>query len=600
MSTKRVFFYVLIYCVVFAITISACQPAATPTVVEATKEEVTSPAEKPTEVPPAMTEKPVESTEAPVKTEETTGQPVLNGVDATPLYGGTLVVPRWPDFPTCNPAISTDLTISMMGGNVFSALVRQNIDLEPQPELAKSWDISEDGLTLTFYLRDDVKWHDGVPFTSADVKFTYGEALSVLHPRGKAVFNAIESIETPDDYTVIFHMSEPKPAFMYQANAPESMIIPKHIYENEDLVEGPHATCQELPIGTGAFKAEEYVPGDHFTMVRNDEWWGTKGNYWGRGQPFLDKVILAFVPDNVARINGFESGEFDYLSLLMMPRNEYKRFGEMEGRTVSLEGMSMIGVQSFFGFNLRREPVNDLCVRQAIAYAMDLEAINEKVLYGTGFPTMTFLPPNHPEFNDNLLPWKYQPQDIEKANAMLDDCGYPRGSDGSRFELKLSYDTRPERVDMAEIFQQLVEPLGIRLEMAGVDYSIWVDETYIQHDYDITVATLGVGEPSVGAARLLVSTNIGESNFNNSSAYANPEMDELWETYSTSFDPKVRKDAIDRIQEIILEDLPYLYVNASVYPNAWNSAEFAGFHVDSGSGSSLLRNVWWLEGRPEP
>jgi peptide/nickel transport system substrate-binding protein len=334
-------------------------------------------------------------------------------------------------------------------------------------------------------------------------------------------------------------------------------------------------------------------------MERNDEWWGTEGNYWGKGQPFLDKIIYAFVPDNTSVVNGFESGEFDYLSIMMFPRNEWERFSEMEGIETTLAGMNMNPIQVPYSFNLRNDIVNDKCVRQAIAYSLDLDEINKKVFYGTGSPSMSFLAPDHPEFNQDLLPWRYQPRDVEKAEAMLDECGYPRGDDGWRFELKVSYDTRAERTDLAMVFKQFIEEIGIKFVDAGGDYSVWVEETYINHDFDVSVATLGVSEPSVGVARLFISTNIGEARFNNVSAYVNPEMDELWKTYSSTFDPEEKKAAIDRIQEIILEDLPVIYVNSNSYPNGWND-EFIGFHHDNAYGAGLLRNVWWTQGTPAP
>jgi peptide/nickel transport system substrate-binding protein len=295
--TGRAWFLALILTAM--IVAGACTRQATP---------AAAPVEPEPTAAPTVPEIPDTATETAEEQVGAAPQPFVRGLDDTPLYGGSLVVPRWPDFPTCNPTISTDLTVSGVLGNVFDGLVRHNADLELQPELAESWEMSDDGMTITFYLREDVVWHDGVPFTSADVKFSFDEALSTLHPRGRVVFSAIESIDTPDDFTVIFNMSEPKPAFMYQINTPETMIIPKHIYENEDLVDGPHATCQELPVGTGPFKAIEYVPGQLFRVERNDEWYGSSGNYWGVGQPYLDEIIFVFISDGQARVNGLESG----------------------------------------------------------------------------------------------------------------------------------------------------------------------------------------------------------------------------------------------------------------------------------------------------
>jgi peptide/nickel transport system substrate-binding protein len=268
MLHKKKFHQFMVFALVFSLILVACQQ--------------TSPVE------PDETETPLDPTETIMLPED---KPFVIGLDDTPLYGGTLVVPRWPDLVTCNVATTTDITTPGVLGNVFEALTRQNSKLEPQPELAETWEVSEDGMTITYYLRQDVKWHDGMPFTSADVKFTFENILSTLHPRGKGVFSYIESIETPDDYTVIFTLTEPRSGFMYQVNAPESPIMPKHIYENEDLVDGPHATCQELPVGTGPFIVTNYTIGESLTMERNDEWWGREGNYWGKGQPFLDKII---------------------------------------------------------------------------------------------------------------------------------------------------------------------------------------------------------------------------------------------------------------------------------------------------------------------
>jgi peptide/nickel transport system substrate-binding protein len=284
----------------------------------------------------------------------------------------------------------------------------------------------------------------------------------------------------------------------------------------------------------------------------------------------------------------------------MFPDNEVARFQAMDGFDVTFEGMNMVGTMNLYGFNMRNEPYDDVCVRQAIAFTMDLEDYNQRVLYGSGSPTMSFLGTSHPEYNPNLEPYPYQPRDVERAEAMLDECGYPRGADGYRFDLKLAYDTRAQRVDMAEIFRQFVEEAGINVIMDASDFNAYVEQVYHDFDYDVMVGSLGLTEPSVGAARLMLSDNIGQANFNNSSAYVNPEVDELWNTYSTTFDPEARRQAIYRIQEIMLEELPYIWVNFSVYPSAYNSAEFTGFHVDTGRGPVLLRTVWWLNGRSAP
>src|ERR1700752_3032160 len=154
-------------------------------------------------------------------------------------WGGTLAYGENQDLPECNPTISSQ---QVSYHNVFDGLARYNAKLELKPELAESWTISPDGLTMTFKLRKGVKWHDGTPFTSADVKFTYEKGLMVKHPTGVIANKSITAIETPDDNTVIFKHSYQNPSFLYQIGIAESYIIPKHIYEKEDIATGPHAT----------------------------------------------------------------------------------------------------------------------------------------------------------------------------------------------------------------------------------------------------------------------------------------------------------------------------------------------------------------------
>jgi peptide/nickel transport system substrate-binding protein len=510
-----------------------------------------------------------------------------------PLYGGTLVYADFTDFPTCNPA-ATSLPTALV--NVFDGLARFNADFELQPELAESWDISEDGLTVTFNLRDGVSWHDGEPFTSEDVKFTWESSLMTLHPRGVVANANIESIDTPDDTTVVFNMSQPSPGFIYQIGAPESFIIPKHIYENEDPAEGPHATCQELPVGTGPFKAVEYVQGERFVMERNDDWWGTEaGTYWDQGAPYLDEVIVTFIPDDTARVNGFESGEFDFLYQEALPQQEVSRFQSMDGRQISFDCTGQPVGQLFF-FNLRDDskPWADLKVRQAIAWAIDRNEMNERAFFGIGVPSSTTFAPTDPNYNADIE--TYSPPDIELANQLLDEAGWPRGEDGVRFEMRsMGYDNL---ADWAEVLKQQLAEVGIEVTVEGGDFDFVVDKGYVQHDFDTLWGGLGVNDPGVGVSRLFRSDNIGDAPFNNAAAYESEEMDELWATYNSTFDEDVRRDAIFRIQELINEDLPVIYVNTPTNWASRNTADFAGWPDDCTQQYALLRSVWSTEGSP--
>ena len=520
------------------------------------------------------------------------GQEDGSGDAQGPLYGGTLVYADFTDFPTCNPATTTLPTALM---NIFDGLARYDGNLELQPELAESWEISDDGLTITFHLRDDVTWHDGEPFSAEDVKFTWESSLMVHHPRGRVANGAIESIETPDDQTVVFTFSQPSPGFLYQIGAPESFIIPEHIYAAEDVVEGPHATCQELPIGTGPFKATEYAQGERFVMEGNTDWWGTAGTHWGEGAPYLDSIIVAFIPDENARANAFETGDVHFLYHEALPQQQVARFQAMDGRNISFECTGPpVGQLFFFNLSDPEAPWEDLQVRQAIAWATDREQLNERAYFGIGVPgSMTFAPTD-PNYNPDIE--TYSPPNIELANQLLDEAGWPRGDDGVRFQMRsMGYDSL---ADWAEVLKQQLAEVGIDVIVEGGDFDFVVDKGYVQHDFDTLWGGLGVNDPSVGVSRLFRSDNIGDAPFNNASAYSDPEMDELWATYGSTFDEQVRKDALDRIQEKINEDLPVIYVNTPTNWASQNTESFSGWPADCTQQYALLRTVWSHSGSP--
>lgn len=530
--------------------------------------------------------------DAPAATAAPTGE--------QPLYGGTLVVARWPDIATCNPGTSlgTDITVSGILGNIFDPLIRPNAAGIMQPQLATDWEISDDGLVITWKLREDVSWHDGTPFTSNDVKFTYEGPIRTLHPRGKVVYDALDRVETPDDYTAIFHMREPRAAALFQAHGSEGLIIPAHIYENEDLVEGPHATCKELPIGTGPFKATEYIPGERFVVERNAEWWGAEGDYWGVGQPYLDRVIYTFIADTTASVNCLETGECGYVGMLRFPTNEVERFRNLPGRDVLTEcTVQALGIMNFYGINTRREPLNDVRVRQAMSYALDRDEIAQRVYFGTGAPTSTFVGPESPWYVGEIEQYEFN---LDRANQLLDEAGQARGADGTRFEITMTHDTRSTHTDLANVFQQAMAEIGIKVNLEALDFPAWVEKVHTQQDFDIMSAVLGMGDPAVGTARIFLSTNIEPAPFNNSAAYVNEEMDALWNDFATTFDLEQRREIMAEIQTMVTQDVPYIFVNSSFYPLGVNTEQFSGFPTDCGRGDDLLRTIWWNEGRPQP
>ena len=194
---------------------------------------------------------------------------------ATPQQGGTLVMVVQPEPPTLASFLSTAGPVGQVATKVYEGLLEYDFKLAPQPGLAKSWTVSPDGKTITFKLQENVTFHDGKPFTSADVKFTVFDVLKKSHPRGINTFRALESIETPDQYTAVFKMSEPAPYMLMALSGYESPMLPKHIFEAGDVTKHPNA---DRPIGTGPFKFVEWQKGQFMRFDKNP-------SYWKKGRP---------------------------------------------------------------------------------------------------------------------------------------------------------------------------------------------------------------------------------------------------------------------------------------------------------------------------
>ena len=288
--------------------------------------------------------------------------------ELSPKYGGTIIIGILTDVTHLNPAISTSYYIDTVSGQIYNSLMEYDYKtLEPVPELAKSWEISEDGLTYTFHLEEDVYWHDGEPFTSEDVKFTFENITIPYHPRGAATFGGIE-FEAPDEHTFVMKLENSYAPLINYFTLWYVGIMPKHLYEGTDILNNPHNW--EDPVGTGPFMLDEWVKGSHIKLVRNP-------NYWRKGKPYLDSVIFKIIPDTSSRLLAFENQEIDYVPL-MIPNTELKRLNETDG--INVVSCGAFGSMHTIQNNLDNEYLSDIRVRKAIAYAINKDQFNELVL----------------------------------------------------------------------------------------------------------------------------------------------------------------------------------------------------------------------------
>jgi peptide/nickel transport system substrate-binding protein len=204
-----------------------------------------------------------------------------------------------PEPPTLASYISTSGPIGQVTSKIFDGLLEYDFSLKPIPGLAESWKVSPDGKTITFTLQKGVKFHDGKPFTSADVKFSVLEVLKKVHPRGPATFREVTEIDTPDAHTAVFRLGGPAPYLLMALSGYESPMLPKHLYEGQDIKASKYANA---PVGTGPFKFVEWQRGQFIRLDRNPD-------YWKSGRPYLDRIVARFVADSATRTATIEKGE---------------------------------------------------------------------------------------------------------------------------------------------------------------------------------------------------------------------------------------------------------------------------------------------------
>lgn len=488
----------------------------------------------------------------------------------TPRRGGTLVVAASADPGQLNTAITTAGGTHYVADHLYNGLVGLDDELNPIPELAASWQVSEGGKVYTFKLQPNVKWHDGVPFTSEDVKFTFEQALLKYHARTKSGLESVlEGIDAPSPDTVVFRFKQPYGPLLQRLDVVEAPIIAKHIYAGKDIQKD---VANNAPIGTGPFKLVEAVKGDHVTLERNPA-------YFRAGLPYLDKVIFRIIPDANTAALALEQGEVDYLNSVQGP--DIARFQQSADIKLA-EGFGGGGgtvCQNVLIPNLMKDaPFNKREVRQAFYQALDRQFILDRVYFGQG--TVSTGPISR------QIVWAYTPDvkaypyDVAAANALLDGAGYPRGGDGTRFTVVFTHPASFAR--LGEVMREQLKQVGINLQLETLDVNAANDKVFVKKDFDLGVASYCNGtDPEIGVRRVYISTNIGPVLFSNGAGYKNAAVDALFNQAAALTDRAARAKLYAQFQQIVVDDLPYFWINDSSGFRAYRSA-FTGFRFSFG------------------
>jgi len=469
---------------------------------------------------------------------------------AAPNQGGTLTWLVTPEPASIIPLTTTAGGNAELGPKVVEGLLTYDKDLNPKPLLATAWSVSKDGLEYRFTLRQGVKWHDGKPFTSADVAFSI-LTLKQVHPRGRSTFSNVTDVKTPDPFTAIIELSKPAPFLLTALSASESPIIPKHLYEGTDIISNPYNSA---PIGTGPFIYKSFVHGSYIILERNPD-------YWDKPKPYIDEIIVRFLPDAAARAAALESGDAN-LGDQAIPLSDVKRFAALPNFTVDATNWPYNSNHQQLIFNLDTPVLKDKAVRKAISQAIDVNALNRVVWYGYGQVSAAAIGVANTKYHDADI--HYFPYDVAQANAALDAAGLKRGPDGKRFKLRLLYNPFQE-ARAADFVRQSLARIGIDGEIETYDFATYVKKAYTDRAFDITLEALAnMFDPTVGVQRVFWSKNfkIGLP-FSNAAHYSNPEVDRLLEAASVETDEAKRRQLFIQFQQIVHDDIPSIEFGAN-------------------------------------
>lgn len=467
--------------------------------------------------------------------------------------GGTLTVIHNSPIPHLNNAIRSGTTTGYPATKIFASPLRLNMDYEFEPYLAESWKFSGDKKSLTLKLRK-ATFHDGTPVTSKDVAFSI-MTIKEKHPF-KTMLAPVERVETPDEKTAIIRLSHPHPALLTVLTPPLCPILPEHIYGKGDIRKNP---ANMKPIGSGPFKVSSFKADEYLVLERYED-------FLIPGRPYLDKLIFRIIPDMASRTLTMESQEGDLLpeisNVAIIGRLQKKAYLE-----ATREGYSLIGPITWLEFNTRKKPFDNKQVCQAISYAIDRKFITQSLLRGLATIATGPIAPGTPFYSDDVNHYNL---DLDKANKMLDDAGYPKGENGIRFKMTIDVETSPS-IQQQYLKSQL-KKVGIDVDArVSPDFPTWTQRTtHGKHDSTIN-SVFNWGDPVTGVHRTYITSNIKEGMpYSNTSQYSNPQIDALLEKAGKEMDLEKRKALYAEFQKKIVDECPIAFIDVIPYHLIYN------------------------------
>ena len=466
----------------------------------------------------------------------------------TPAYGDIMVEGSIGDASNLISILSSDNASHSISGMIFSGLVKYDKDMRIVGDLAESWDISDDGLVITFHLRRGVTWHDGHPFSADDVLYTYRVTIDPTTPTAYAGdFLKVKKAEVLDPYTFRATYDRPfAPALISWASA----ILPKHLLEGRDITKSP---LTRHPIGTGPYRFKEWVTGQKIVLVSNPDYF--------EGRPYIDGYIMRIIPDMATMFLELRAQGIDEMNLTPL---QYTRQTENNLFRKNYNKYKYLSFgYTYLGYNLENDLFTDRRVRQAISHAINKKEMIQGILLGLGQEATGPFKPGTWAYNQNVKRYDYNPQrarELLKAAGLTDtdsDGTVDRRGKPFTFEI-ITNQGNEVRAKCAEIIQRQLADIGITVKIRIIEWAAFINEFINKKRFDATILGWTITmDPDLYDVWHSSKTKPGELNF---ISFKNSEVDDLLEKGRTTFDQAERKKYYDRIQEILAEEQPYTFL----------------------------------------
>ncbi|GBE06721.1 MAG TPA: peptide-binding protein [Nitrospirae bacterium] len=466
-----------------------------------------------------------------------------------PAYGDALIEAMGGRPSVLIPMLAGDSASHSVAGLIFNGLVKYDTDLSVIGDLAESWDISSDGLVITFHLRKGVKWTDGVEFTAQDVMFGYKTIIDEKTPTPyKEDFLQVKKAEVLDKYT--FRVTYDKPFAPALTTWGSLVVLPKHLLEGKDLTK---VDFGRNPIGLGPYKFRKWTPGQEVVLDSNRDYF--------EGRPYIDRYIFKIIPDPATMFLELQAGSIDMMALT--PTQYTKQTDTDLFKRNFQKFRYPVFSYTYLGFNLKHPWFRDKRVRQAVAYAIDKNEIVDVVLFGLGRPATGPFVPDTWAYNPDVKKYEYDP---DKARALLKEAGWADTNangivdkNGKDFEFTvLTNMGNQSRIKTATIIQYRLKKIGIKTNIRVLEWSTFINEFIDKRRFEAVLLGWSL-DRDPDQYIIWHSDKTGEKEFNFVS-YSNKEVDKLLEKGRRTFDIEERKKAYFRFQEILAEELPYIFL----------------------------------------